>query len=81
MATATSQSVPQPRPPRMYMLAMNEQEAAALMVILNRIGGSPTTTRRGLTDAIQNAMLSAGADRQPPSDDIDPSRGSSICFR
>lgn len=43
-----------------YTLELTEDEALTLRVVLNNIGGDPRTTRRHLTDAINNALYEAG---------------------
>jgi hypothetical protein len=52
----------QPRPAQMYTLEMSQEVAETLAIICRRIGGSPSTkSRRGHTDRILRALLSAGA--------------------
>ena len=51
-----------PRPAQMYTLEMSQEVAETLAIVCRRIGGSPSTkSRRGHTDRILRALLSAGA--------------------
>jgi len=42
-------------------LDLSVQEAAALMAVLGMVGGTPTTTPRGLTEGVFDALKAAGA--------------------
>jgi hypothetical protein len=42
-------------------LHLSQEEADALATILANIGGHPSKTRRGLTDAVKDALRGAGA--------------------
>lgn len=57
-------------------LTLNREEAEALRAILNRVGGHPSTTRRGLIDGISNTLYMAGVVFR----DRDIVRGASINF-
>ena len=41
-------------------LTLSVEDVIALQILLNKIGGSPTKTRRGLLDAISTALDTAG---------------------
>ena len=41
-------------------LELTQDEAEALEVVLNHVGGTPSTTRRGVIDNISTALLAAG---------------------
>lgn len=43
-------------------LILNKEEAEVLLFLLNRVGGDPFTTPRGITDEIRLALLHAGVD-------------------
>ena len=59
-----------PGKPAMYefqpyvRLTMSMDEAKALRAVLNRIGGNPEKSRRGLTEAISRALAEAGVKYQ-----------------
>lgn len=55
MAKATLQEVPQPRR-YMVTLELDQDEAATLLAVTRKIGGSPTDSRRAHTDAISVAL-------------------------
>lgn len=69
MATAKiTKSAPLPPPPDTVTLVMSPAEARALLDVTRSIGGSPDTTRRGLTDAIGFALREAGVSHTPRAD-------------
>jgi type II secretory pathway predicted ATPase ExeA len=41
-------------------LTLNQNEAETLLIILGKIGGTPTTTRRRFADAMRKALNTAG---------------------
>lgn len=41
-------------------LTLNRREAEALRALLNRVGGHPDTTRRGLVSGVASALQGAG---------------------
>ena len=50
-------------------LELTQAEAEALEVVLNHVGGTPKTTRRGLTDNIRDALIGAGIEDTSGEDD------------
>ncbi len=61
-------------------LELSVEEARTLMAILHYVGGHPRTTRRGYTDAVVEALASAGFGTEHPSNWVDRKPGSSIYF-
>jgi hypothetical protein len=43
-----------------YTLVLSQEEASTLLALTEKIGGSPTASRRKHTDAIRFALLSTG---------------------
>lgn len=79
MATATANRVQQDPPPVSgYTLNLSVREAEVLVNILNKIGGSPERSARGVARAILLALKEAGA---KPSDDEVERSACGIYFR
>jgi hypothetical protein len=38
------------------ILTLSKEEALALLAVLSKVGGNPKTSRRGLTQAVYNAL-------------------------
>jgi hypothetical protein len=64
-------SPPPPPPIVEIQLTLSLEEASALARVLDSVGGDPSTTRRGLCDRINAALIKAGA--EPGPNDIDKS--------
>lgn len=59
-------------------LELTQAEAEALEVVLNHVGGTPETTRRGLMDNIRDALIGAGI--EDTSDEDDGVTGDGVVF-
>lgn len=46
--------------PEAFVLHLSREEADVLRAILNRIGGDPKTTRRGIADRVNDALRDVG---------------------
>lgn len=44
-----------------WSITIDDEEAAALIHVLNRIGGDPLTTMRGKIDNVKKALIEAGS--------------------
>ncbi len=61
MAKLTIEEIPQPKPPKKYVLEMNEEEAGTVMSVLGTITGDKNECRT-TTDGVFRALLGdAGA--------------------
>jgi hypothetical protein len=52
------------------MLTLSNHEAEALAVVMRRIGGMASHSRRGFTDAIFHALVTAGVPFESDNDDL-----------
>lgn len=68
----TTVEVLKPVAPDAVVLTLSWEEAEVLSHILNRIGGSPDDTRRGIVESIGDALVTVVGDTYQNFNDIDP---------